>query len=96
MPTEVKNFNSPDETRPFDGKGKADVCNLAGKVVGRGVFELTGYGEEDVMGQEVIEAFGLSGFEEGKNPSALARRSSATTRPRSVTSTTSPAATFRR
>ena len=39
MPTEVKNFNSPDETRPFDGKGKADVCNLAGKVVGRGVFE---------------------------------------------------------
>jgi len=39
MPTVVKNFNSPDETRPFDGKGKADVCNLAGKVVSRGVFE---------------------------------------------------------
>ena len=39
MPVEVKNFNAPDETRPFEGKGKADVCNLAGKVVGRTVFE---------------------------------------------------------
>src|SRR5919108_187417 len=39
MPVEVKNFNAPDETRPFEGKGKADVCNLAGKAVGRAVFE---------------------------------------------------------
>src|SRR2546422_8705829 len=52
------------------------VCDAEGRIlaVGRGVFELTGYGEEDVMGQEVIEAFGLSGFEGGKNPSALARK----------------------
>jgi hypothetical protein len=39
MPPEVKNFNAPDETRPFAGKGRADVCNLAGKAVGRSVFE---------------------------------------------------------
>jgi hypothetical protein len=39
MPPEVKNFNTPDEIRPFEGKGRADVCNLAGKVVGRAVFE---------------------------------------------------------
>jgi hypothetical protein len=36
---EVKNFDSPDETRPFEGKGKADVVNLGGHTVGRGQFE---------------------------------------------------------
>ena len=36
---EVKNFDSPDETRPFEGKGKADVVQLAGRTIGRGEFE---------------------------------------------------------
>jgi hypothetical protein len=36
---EVKSFDSPDETRPFEGKGKADVVQLAGKAIGRGEFE---------------------------------------------------------
>jgi hypothetical protein len=36
---EVKNFDSPDETRPFEGKGKADVLNIGGKVVGKAVFD---------------------------------------------------------
>ena len=36
---EVKNFESPDETRPFEGNGYAQVVNIAGRVVGRGVFE---------------------------------------------------------
>jgi ethanolamine utilization protein EutQ (cupin superfamily) len=36
---EVKNFDSPDETRPFEGKGKADVVNVGGQVIGRGTFE---------------------------------------------------------
>jgi hypothetical protein len=36
---EVKNFDSPDETRPFEGKGHADVVNVAGQVIGRGTFE---------------------------------------------------------
>jgi hypothetical protein len=36
---EIKNFSAPDERRPFEGKGYADVVNVAGKVVGRGVFE---------------------------------------------------------
>lgn len=39
MPGEVKNFESPDETRPFEGKGKADVLQIGGQTVGRGVFE---------------------------------------------------------
>jgi hypothetical protein len=35
----VKDFDSPDETRPFEGKGKADVVQLAGRGVARGIFE---------------------------------------------------------
>lgn len=37
--TEVKNFDSPDETRPFEGKGKADILQLGGHTVGKAVFE---------------------------------------------------------
>ena len=36
---EVKTFESPDETRPFEGKGHVDVLSSAAKPVGRGVFE---------------------------------------------------------
>ena len=36
---EVKSFDSPDEVRPFEGKGEAKVVNVAGQVVGRGTFE---------------------------------------------------------
>jgi hypothetical protein len=36
---EVKNFDSPDETRPFEGKGQAEVVTLAGHTVGKATFE---------------------------------------------------------
>jgi PAS domain-containing protein len=38
------------------------VCDREGRVlaVGRGVFELTGYSDGDLMGREVVEALGLS------------------------------------
>lgn len=36
---EVKSFDKPDETRPFEGKGWADVVQVAGKAVARGHFE---------------------------------------------------------
>jgi Cupin domain len=39
MAGEVKNFDSPDETRPFEGKGKADVVNVADNMIGRAIFE---------------------------------------------------------
>jgi hypothetical protein len=39
MGMEVKNFTSPDETRPFEGKGKADVVMMAGRPVAKAVFE---------------------------------------------------------
>jgi PAS domain-containing protein len=41
------------------------VCDRDARVlaVGRGVFELTGYRELDVLGQPLVDAFGLTGFE---------------------------------
>jgi len=35
----VKNFDSPDEVRPFEGKGEGRVVDVDGHVVGKGVFE---------------------------------------------------------
>jgi PAS domain S-box-containing protein len=51
------------------------VCDAQGRIIalGRGVFELTGYQEQDVLGKDVMDAFQLSGFEDGKDPSALSR-----------------------
>lgn len=36
---EVKNFESPDETRPFEGKGEANLVHVAGRSIGRATFE---------------------------------------------------------
>ena len=36
---EVKSFDSPDEVRPFEGKGEAKVVQVAGQTIGRGTFE---------------------------------------------------------
>jgi hypothetical protein len=36
---EVKSFESPDEVRPFEGNGKADVVNVGGRAIGRATFE---------------------------------------------------------
>jgi uncharacterized cupin superfamily protein len=39
MAAEVKSFDSPDETRQFEGKGQAKMVELAGHTVGCGTFE---------------------------------------------------------
>lgn len=36
---EIKNFDSPDETRPFEGQGQLEIISLGGREVGRGIFE---------------------------------------------------------
>ena len=36
---EVKNFDSPDEVRPFEGKGQAEVVVVGGRTIGRATFE---------------------------------------------------------
>jgi PAS domain-containing protein len=50
------------------------VCAATGRILaaGRGVFELTGYEESDLMGKEVVEALHLDAFQNGQNPVALA------------------------
>ena len=39
MNVESKSFDTPDETRPFEGKGHADIVMAAGRPVARGTFE---------------------------------------------------------
>jgi hypothetical protein len=39
---------------------------------GRGVFELTGYSEHELMGHDFVERLGVTGFEDDRNPVALA------------------------
>ena len=49
------------------------ACDQGGRILaaGRGVFELTGFREGDLLGRNAGEAFGLSGFENGRDPIAL-------------------------
>jgi PAS domain S-box-containing protein len=49
------------------------VCDTDGRVlaVGRGIFELTGYSESDLLGRDVVEGLGLDGFAPDRNPVRL-------------------------
>ena len=50
------------------------ACDAETRVlaVGRGIFELSGYDDRELMGRDVVEALGLSGFEADKNPARIA------------------------
>ena len=50
------------------------VCDRTGRILaaGRGVFELTGYTERDLMGHNIQEALHLNGDEAGTSPIATA------------------------
>ena len=50
------------------------VCDRDARVLaaGRGVFELTGYREPELLGRDVVESLGLSGFAPEQNPAELA------------------------
>ncbi|MDQ3993026.1 MAG: PAS domain-containing protein [Actinomycetota bacterium] len=67
-------FELLDDYYPSPNAGLV-ACDRNGRIlaVGRGVFELTGYREPELMGKDVVEAFGLSGFIDGSDPFALAR-----------------------
>jgi PAS domain S-box-containing protein len=66
-------FELMDDYYPGPNAGLV-ACDRSGRIlaVGRGVFELTGFRESDLMGKDVVRAFGLAGFEADKNPIALA------------------------
>ncbi len=36
---EIKRFEKPDETRPFEGKGRVEIINLGGREIGKAIFE---------------------------------------------------------
>lgn len=50
------------------------TCDQQGRILatGRGVFELTGFREEDLLGQELVPALGLSGFDGAPSPADVA------------------------
>ena len=54
--------------RGADSAGDQEARVIA---AGRDIFELSGYREQDLMGRDVIEALGLSGFD-GENPAKVA------------------------
>ena len=50
------------------------VCDADGRILaaGRGIFELTGWSEADLLGREVMAGLALDGFEPERNPARLA------------------------
>jgi PAS domain-containing protein len=66
-------FELQDDYYPAPTTGLV-TCDATGRVLalGRGVFELTGYRDQDVIGQNVSDAFGLSNFEGERDPVAVA------------------------
>ena len=66
-------FELMEDYYPAPGSGFV-VCDRDGRVlaVGRGVFELTGYQEGDLLGRHVLDAFALRAPEGEQNPAAVA------------------------
>ena len=66
-------FELMDDYYPAPNAGLV-VCDQEGRVLacGRGVFELTGYSEGALLGRDVVEGLGLSGFPPERNPAQLA------------------------
>ena len=65
-------FELLEDYYPRPGAGMI-VCDHERRVLalGRGVFELTGYQEKDLLGKDVSEGLSLAGFN-GANPAELA------------------------
>ena len=65
-------FELLDDYYPAPGTGFV-VCDQQARIlaVGRGVFEATGYTEDELMGRDLTEALGLGGWDGGANPAQL-------------------------
>ena len=66
-------FELMDDYYPAPNTGFV-VCDQEGRILaaGRGIFELTGYSEADLLGRDVVEGLALDGFEPERNPARLA------------------------
>jgi hypothetical protein len=65
-------FELLDDYYPAPGTGFV-VCDQGRRIIalGQGVFELTGFREKDVIGQDIVEVFELDA-DGGANPAAVA------------------------
>lgn len=45
---EIKSFDSPDETRPFERNGRVEMVVIGGREIGKGIFEPGWRWSEDV------------------------------------------------
>ncbi len=66
-------FELMDDYYPAPATGFV-VCDQQGRILaaGRGVFELSGYREQELLGGDLVERLGLGGFDEERNPAQLA------------------------
>jgi PAS domain-containing protein len=66
-------FELMEDYYPAPGAGFV-VCDHSRRViaVGRGMFELTGFQERDMLGRDLVESLGLQGFLPDRNPAQLA------------------------
>jgi hypothetical protein len=66
-------FELMDDYYPAPGVGFV-VCDREARVLatGRGVFELTGFQERELIGRDVVDALGLKGADGVQNPVAVA------------------------
>jgi PAS domain S-box-containing protein len=66
-------FELMDDYYPAPNTGFV-VCDRQGRILaaGRGVFELAGYREQELLGANVVDRLGLSSFENGQNPAQIA------------------------
>ena len=66
-------FELMDDYYPGPNTGLV-VCDRAGRVLaaGRGVFELSGFREQELLGTDVVERLGLNGWDGEQSPAAIA------------------------
>jgi PAS domain S-box-containing protein len=66
-------FELMDDYYPAPNAGFV-VCDREGRILaaGRGVFELSGYREQELIGANIVERLRLSGFEAERNPAKIA------------------------
>jgi PAS domain-containing protein len=66
-------FELMDDYYPAPNSGFV-VCDAKARILatGRGVFELTGFSEGELLGGNIVDRLGLSGFETERNPAQLA------------------------
>jgi len=66
-------FELMDDYYPAPNTGFV-VCDREGRILaaGRGVFELAGYREQELLGTDVVERLGLNGWNGEQSPAAIA------------------------